>query len=62
MLQIRAWLLTILQVTACIFTRNGSAFSATTSMHVVFATVVEKYASTLANYSVEHLKIQNPSS
>ena len=53
MLQISAWLLTILQVTACMLARNGSPFSATNSMYVAFATTVEEFASTLANYSVE---------
>ena len=53
MLLISAWLLTNLQLTGCMFARNGSPFSAKDSMYVAFATTVEEYAGTLANYSVE---------
>ena len=42
MLLISAWLLTNLQVTACMFARNGSPFSAEDSMYVAIATTVEE--------------------
>ena len=62
MLQISAWLLTILQVTACMFVRNGSPFSAKDSLYIALATTVEEYAGTLANCSVKIWKFGGSSS
>ena len=62
MLIIRTWLLTLLKFTACRFGRNGSRFSSGLEVNDAFATTVEEYASTLANYSVEIWKSSEDSS